>query len=454
MSDATNDRLESLRASARRAVAASPVPAAVTVSLARGNCTRFAEGRITQNTTNESWGISIALARREGEGHRLLRRHFGDGDPADLLPALLPELAAAPVNGEFKGFAPPLPSAGVATAHPSLERFAPVDAAGRVRRLVDAAPDLVVGGILQTSLEEVATVNGEGVDRRETFTECLCDVKYQNGRGGSASFQWAGRDLDRLPLDALAEAAARRCRADFDRAPLPDGEYSLLLSPSAVSEFLYFLAHLGFGGREFKQKRSFIHDKLGTQVIANDRITVTDDPHHPDTLTANYDDEGMPRRPLVLIERGVARAVAHNTLTAPTLSESTGHAIGTLAYPMLLRMAPGDRPFAEMVRAGEGAVLVSRLHYPTIDNPDRVILKGSTKDGTFLLGRDGALRPLADLEFQVEIPRLFAAMEELSSDLFALPQGSLASSLPGANLVPGARVSAVAVRGGRFTLGG
>lgn len=443
--------LASLRESARRAVAALPCAGSVTVAVDARNYTRFAAGRITQNTTNESFGVSVALARREERGWRLLRRSFGDGDPAALVASLLPELDRAAVNGEFKGFAPPLPAPPVTTAHPSVERSGLEEKARIVRRLLDEAAGLTVGGILETGVETSATVNSDGVDREETLTSVHADVKYENAEGGTASFQWAGRDLDRLPLAPLSADAIARCRANVGKTPLPDGDYPLLLTPSAVSEFLYFLAHLGFGGREYKQKRSFVHGRMGQRVIDNERITIVDDPHHPDTLTSAYDDEGMPKRPLVLIERGIARAVAHNTLTADTLEGSTGHAIGLMAYPMLLRMAPGDVSWETLLAEEGRALLVSRLHYPTIDDPDKVILKGSTKDGTFLVER-GKLSAARDLEFQVEIPALFSAMTRLTDRLHALPQGSLASSLPGLNLVPGARVDSVLVRDGRFTL--
>src|SRR6202023_844268 len=72
---------------------------------------------------------------------------------------------------------------------------------------------------------------------------------------------------------------------------------------------------------------SFLAEKLGQQV-ASEHITVIDDGTLPGLFgTSPFDDEGVPSRRTVVIERGVLRNYLLNTYTARKLGmKTTGNA--------------------------------------------------------------------------------------------------------------------------------
>jgi PmbA protein len=80
-------------------------------------------------------------------------------------------------------------------------------------------------------------------------------------------------------------------------------------------------------GESVYRKASFLADKLG-QKIADESITIIDDATIPGLFgSAPFDDEGVPSRRTVVIERGVLRNYLLNTYTARKLGlKTTGNA--------------------------------------------------------------------------------------------------------------------------------
>lgn len=80
-------------------------------------------------------------------------------------------------------------------------------------------------------------------------------------------------------------------------------------------------------GDSIYRKASFLADKLGER-IASERLTLIDDGTIPGLFgTAPFDDEGVPSRRSVVIERGVLKTYLLNCYTARKLGlKTTGNA--------------------------------------------------------------------------------------------------------------------------------
>ena len=80
-----------------------------------------------------------------------------------------------------------------------------------------------------------------------------------------------------------------------------------------------------FSGTALRDGRSFLNDRIG-QRIFGENVTVHDDAHHPLQSGAPFDGEGVPRRRLTLIERGVVREIAYSRHAAALAgATATGH---------------------------------------------------------------------------------------------------------------------------------
>ena len=182
----------------------------------------------------------------------------------------------------------------------------------------------------------------------------------------------------------------------------------MILEPAAVLDAVGFM-FWDFGGSALLDQRSFLNDRIGTQIFG-DNITVWDDVYHPLQTGAPFDGEGMRRHRLKLIDKGVvqqvtyARSSAHRMLQSEMASQvgpvkPTGHGF---ALPNEIGEAPLNMVFEspaagqsqtveEMIADTDRGILVTRLWYIREVDPYEKILTGMTRDGTFLV-EDGKLR--------------------------------------------------------------
>jgi predicted Zn-dependent protease len=237
--------------------------------------------------------------------------------------------------------------------------------------------------------------------------------------GYSEQTAWRAADVDPAAVTRTAsEKAARTRGADT----LPPDTYRAVLEPYAFADLLDYFSHDSLGALGLLERRSYLSDKLGER-IADDKITIRDDPLDPHGLPKAFDFEGTPKQPIVLVENGVARGVVWDRTTAARARNgavTTGHAgpvesrdWGPLPYS--LSVAPGEAEsvddLAELV--GDG-IYITRLHYLGIVEPRQGVITGMTRDGTFRI-RDGKLaEPLVNLRFTVAVPDVLADVPGLT----------------------------------------
>ena len=74
-----------------------------------------------------------------------------------------------------------------------------------------------------------------------------------------------------------------------------------------------------FGGSALLEQRSFLNDRIGTQLFG-ENITVWDDVYHPLQTGLTFDGEGMKRHRLKLIDKGVVQRLTFARSSAARVS--------------------------------------------------------------------------------------------------------------------------------------
>ena len=144
-----------------------------------------------------------------------------------------------------------------------------------------------------------------------------------------------------------------------------------------------------------RDQRSFLTDRMD-QKLFGDNITILDDVYHSEQVGPPFDGEGVSRKAVSLVEKGVARQLAYSRQTAHAIgTEPTGHGF---PLPNDMGEAPvnivfaGDKHSLEaMIASTDRGILVTRLWYIREVDPYRKMLTGMTRDGTFYI-ENGQLR--------------------------------------------------------------
>jgi predicted Zn-dependent protease len=407
--------------------------AQATVIRERSLWSRFARSAATQATAIDDTSIELLC---------VLDGHTGAASTNELDAAGLAEAAqraraaAAAAARSGPGTYPGLPRPAPITAHAGHD---PATAALDANRAGSALAAAFAGcaqagaeafGIWTAGEVTTAIASTAGVALRESVTDAQMTVMARDPGGRSGYAASTAVALDAIDAAALAADATARLTGEQADA-LEPGEYPVVLDHAAVATLLDFLGALAFNGLAHVEGRGALHGSIGEQVAAAS-VNLIDSPHIAGTLPRGFDAEGVPKRDLVLIEHGIARAVVHDTRSAALAgTSSTGHALAPGGAPdgpepTNLVLAGGDAAsVAELCAPIERGLFVTRLWYVNPVEPRRALLTGTTRDGTFLI-EDGVItRPLRDVRFTDSALRILAAVEQLGASQLLVGEADL-----------------------------
>jgi len=265
----------------------------------------------------------------------------------------------------------------------------------------------------------VATSAGGGTTERTTDALMKVICIAPSGRSGYASSMAVA--ASQLEAPALGECAAAKALARGDPAELAPGEYPVVLEPRAVGSLLDLLGDTALNGLAYAEGRGALVDRMG-DLVAAPAINLADSPQSPATLPRAFDAEGTPKRPMPLIQDGVARGVVHDLRSGALAGvPSTGHALAPGGAPNgprpnnLVLAGGGAAGFEELCAPIERGVYVTRLWYENVIRPKETLITAVTRDGTFLIEDGRVTRPLRDLRLTDSVLGILSRVEDLSA---------------------------------------
>ncbi|MFC5060849.1 metallopeptidase TldD-related protein [Actinomycetospora atypica] len=240
-----------------------------------------------------------------------------------------------------------------------------------------------------------------GVRRRWVEPGGAVEVNLKDPSSGSSV--WGGtstRDFTDVGLPALLDGLRGRLAWGRRRIALDAGRYETLLPPSAVSDFMIYLAW-SMGGRPAQEGRSALSRPGGTRV--GEQLTTL-----PLTLAGDPDAPGFPalvHEPvLATTSSGDEVSVFDNGATTRRVEWLRDGRVNELAYPRAAaaefaaagaRFAPppenllltgGSAASLEEMVAGTGrGLLLTCLWYMREVDPETMLLTGLTRDGVYLV---------------------------------------------------------------------
>jgi predicted Zn-dependent protease len=230
------------------------------------------------------------------------------------------------------------------------------------------------------------------------------------------------RDVDQVDPGLVAERAVSKCALNQEPQELPPGSYPTVLEEIAVADLLRFLALWGLSAQAVQEGRSFAAGRMD-QRVCGESFFLWDDALDSRGLALPFDAEGVPCQRLNLIEQGILRGLAYDSRTAAKEGRSsTGHAPSPLRefgsswpVPSHLLVAPGDMPRDQLISEIERGVLVTRFHYTHCPDPQKLVVTGTTRDGTYLIEDGRIVGALRNLRFTESALDVFSKIEAMSS---------------------------------------
>lgn len=377
--------------------------------------TRFANSYIHQNMGEGNIALEIRTINGKRVGEATTNRTDGNAIKNAVLTACNISKFTKPVSDLV-----PLPGQHkykeVESFYESTRKFTPEERANIVKEFIDEAGDFSAYGSFPTSTLEVALGNSKGVFAYNLSTSA--SIVYVVMGKAVSSYGCAGsRNVDEIDYQSLARETVKKLMMQEELASIEPGEYDVVLEPLAVADIVQFLGWLGFGALAFQEDRSFMSGKMGKKIMG-DNITIWDDGLSEEGMPFPFDLEGMPKRKVILIDKGIAKGVVYDRRTAAKEGkQSTGHSVGSSAqgpYPMNLFIKGENNSINEMIKATKKGIYVTRFHYTNPIDPITASITGMTRDGTFLIENGRITKSLRNLRFTQSLIQALHRVTHLS----------------------------------------
>lgn len=360
--------------------------------------TRFAGSRVHQNVAvrNLNVGLRLRYGKRIGVA-------WVNSDDPDSLKRLVESAREVAFNSPEQDLPEPVSSSEPPDASWAFDpetAEAPPEYLGQgVKEALSRLGPYEGYGSFNKGVVEMVVANSKGLRLYHRMTDAHFSVNPMRGLASSWA-QDSSTRISEIDPARVAEIARKRAEATEDPADLEPGEYEVILEPLAFSELIGFAGWLGFSARAYQEGRSFLVNKLGTQVFSEE-MNLWEDPNQG--FPYPFDMEGVARKPFPLVENGVPVNLVYDLKCAAAEGKgSTGNCavpFGNYPYPINLLVKPGKKSRETLISETERGVLVTKLWYVNVAEPMSFTLTGMTRDGLFMVEDGVVTRSLKNMRF-------------------------------------------------------
>jgi PmbA protein len=286
----------------------------------------------------------------------------------------------------------------------------------------------VTGGGIEFGWSAAAIVNSNGVAIADSGTGISAGVSVTlKGRTVSTGFEHSSSRTNDIDFCALGERAARLAVESQNPTAVGTGRRTVVFTPDAFAALLGVITVPALFGEEAGRGRSVYSNMMG-EAVASPLLTLTDDGLLPRGLgTSASDDEGVPSRRTVLLEKGVLRAFLYDLQSAADFGALTTASAARGSY----RVPPGTTARNFIVEGGmqDRDNLISEINDGLLVHEVLGAHTASSVSGDFAVSapllfriKDGKLgRPLKPVMLSGNLPVLLKGLTGIGNDTKHIP---------------------------------
>jgi len=304
----------------------------------------------------------------------------------------------APQNPEYMPMLGPSEFKESITFNANTAAMTPESRAEMVGKSLQVTKDanLFAAGFLENSSGFNAVMNSKGLFAYNKSSDVTFSVTTRDAGGTISGYAARGfTDVSKLDTASATRVATMKANASKGAKAIEPGKYTVILEPVAAT---YMLENMfRFDARSAEEGRSFLSKKgggtrLGEQLM-DPKVNIYSDPFNPDLPGSTWGGDGLPRERTSWIENGVVKNLSYSRYWA----DKKG--VKPVPGPSNIIMDGGTQTLEELIKGTEKGILVSRLWYIRMVDPQSLLLTGLTRDGTFYIENGKIMFPVKNFRF-------------------------------------------------------
>jgi predicted Zn-dependent protease len=255
---------------------------------------------------------------------------------------------------------------------------------------------LKAAGFLENTTGFYATMNNKGLFAYNKSTDVTFSVTTRNDAGTGSGYAARGfTDVSKLDTYAATKIAAQKANGSVGARAIEPGKYTVILEPTAA---VYMMENMfRFDARSADEGRSYLSKRGGGtrlgEKLMDDKVNIYSDPFNEELPANTWSGDGLPQEKTYWIKNGVVSNLSYSRYWA----EKKG--AKPLPGPSNIIMDGGTSSLEEMIKSTERGILVSRLWYIRMVDPQVLALTGLTRDGTFYIENGKIKFPIKNMRF-------------------------------------------------------
>ncbi|WP_158796687.1 TldD/PmbA family protein [Pedobacter sp. L105] len=370
----------------------------VTLSGTSGGNIRYARNAVS--TAGEISNMSLAVSSSFGKKTGTATVNEFDDVSLEKVVRRAEELAQlSPENPEFMPALEGQTFEEAITYNAETAAMTPDTRAEMVLKSLTVAKEakLEAAGFLENSNGFRALMNSKGLFAYNKSTNVAFSVTVRNHEGtGSGYVDQSFNNLNKLDTLAQSKIAAMKAVGSVGAKAIEPGKYTVILEPLAASDMINNMFR-GFDARSADEGRSFMSKKgggtrLGEQLF-NEQVTIYSDPMNPDLPSSTWNNDGLPVKKTVWVDKGVVKNLSYSRYWAKEKG------VAPLPFSRSMIIEGGTQSLEELIKSTEKGILVTRFWYIRSVDPQTLLLTGLTRDGTFYIENGEIKFPVKNFRF-------------------------------------------------------
>jgi predicted Zn-dependent protease len=384
----------------------------ITLNGSRTGNIRYARNTVSTNgeTDNLSVSVTSVYGKRSGTA---TGNEFTDAALEQMVRRSEEMAKLAPENSEFM---PALPPQQYGQGMNYSEFTAQIDPVFRVEAVLASIQECMArkttaAGFLQdyTGFTAIGNSNGLFGYNKATSGEFTITARTADERGSGYSAQYF-TDASRLNTKETTAIAVQKALASREAKELKPEKMTVILEPQAAYDLLSLLtgamdARGADEGRTFFGKRGS-GNRIGDQLFS-DKVTIYSDPFSVENPGNLFAPDGRPQKKTTWIEKGVLKNLFYTRYWAQQKK------VDSIPPPSGMIMEGSDQSLEDLIKGTDKGVLVTRLWYIRLVDPQTLVYTGLTRDGTFYIENGQIKHAIKNFRFNESPANMLANIETL-----------------------------------------
>mgnify|MGYP000944918471 CR=1 FL=1 len=376
---------------------------------------RFANNSITVSKSWSSRNISIFLVRDK----RILATNVND--PAKLdraLEDIMKRTDMMPQNLDY---------GGIAKGKYAYRKNVPDrEVAGMVEELYDGVQAAIngardagaarVAGVLYSSASEAHYASSGGPTGEYGSSSMEISVRAMTPHSSSGHMVQSVTGPKKFTPEKVGTEAGELAVQSANPQIGKEGKFDVVFSPMI---FANVLDHVGgaCSAGSVDMGLSFLKDMVGKEV-ASKHFNLYDDGSDPESLgSIPFDEEGVPTRKNILIEKGVLKGYLHNTSTAKRYgTETTGNAGIVFPGNWAVYLEPGHETKESLISKVDDGYYMTNTWYTRFQNYQTGDFSTIPRDAIFRIKNGKLDSPMKDIRISENMLNIIRNVKAVGND--------------------------------------